>query len=220
MRRLLTALLAPPFNPKSMSIDISGCGFGFIFASQIQRLLRVATLDISDNVFMLPPAKIVAGGMLAVQKCAFAFPSLNFFSFRPGICTIPQPQPRARSSLVSRSRSQTLPTAQPLQLSTSCSGRLPRGPACRPDAPSCGARYSSQGARPRCRRPPTSILACLQQNSARPLSDRYRKRSFGTEVVCPAAQPVPLPLKQIISKTRHQKLIHPAAAAMRTEKKP
>ena len=36
VRRVLTALLSPPFNPKLMSIDVSACGFGFIFASHIQ----------------------------------------------------------------------------------------------------------------------------------------------------------------------------------------
>jgi hypothetical protein len=68
VRRVLTALLSPPFTPKLMSIDVSACGFGFIFASHIQRLLRLAAIDLSDNNFMLPPAKTVADGLHAVQK--------------------------------------------------------------------------------------------------------------------------------------------------------
>jgi hypothetical protein len=74
-RRVLTSLLAPPFNPKLMTIDMSACGFGFIFASHIQRLLRLAALTLADNVFMLPPAKIVDQGLIAVQK--YLRPSVN-----------------------------------------------------------------------------------------------------------------------------------------------
>jgi hypothetical protein len=68
IRRVLTALLSPPFNLKLMSINVSACGFGFIFALHIQRLLRLAAVDLSDNNFMLPPSKTVAEGLLAVQK--------------------------------------------------------------------------------------------------------------------------------------------------------
>ena len=68
IRRVLTALLSPPFYPKTMSIDISACGLGFIYASHIQRMLRLAAIDLSDNNFMLPPSKTVADGLLAVQK--------------------------------------------------------------------------------------------------------------------------------------------------------
>lgn len=68
VRRVLSALLSPPFIPKFMSIDISACGLGFIYASHIQRLLRLAGIDLSDNNFMIPPSKTVADGLLAVQK--------------------------------------------------------------------------------------------------------------------------------------------------------
>ena len=68
IRRVLNALLAPPFNLRLMSINVSACCFGFIFASHIQRLLRLAAVDLSDNNFMLPPSKTVAEGLLAVQK--------------------------------------------------------------------------------------------------------------------------------------------------------
>jgi hypothetical protein len=47
---------------------VSACGISLIFASHIQRILRLAAINLSDNHFMLPPAKVVSHGLLAVQK--------------------------------------------------------------------------------------------------------------------------------------------------------
>jgi hypothetical protein len=182
VRRVLTALLSPPFHPKSMSLDISACGIGFIYASHIQRLLRLAAVSLSDNNFMLPPSKTVASGLLAVQR---------YLQDPPAAAS------RALESCLSQQLSDVAVSAAAavvdlIAWQTATTSSV---------SPGCGLmwctllksrHYPSPPKRAPCAHSPNVFHSrYLQQNSTRPFPDDDRKYPDHSQKIRPVAQPVP-----------------------------